>query len=35
MNINITDEARIRLSELLQKSNYTEPALRLYITGIG
>jgi hypothetical protein len=35
MNINITDEAKIRLSEILEKSDYTEPALRLYIAGIG
>jgi hypothetical protein len=35
MNINITNEAQTRLSELLDKSGYTEPALRLYISGIG
>jgi hypothetical protein len=35
MNINITNEAQVRLSELLVKSDYKEPALRLYISGIG
>lgn len=35
MNINITNEAKIRLSELLEKSDYKEPAFRLYVAGIG
>jgi Fe-S cluster assembly iron-binding protein IscA len=35
MNINITNEAQTRLSELLTKSTYEEPALRLYVSGIG
>ena len=35
MNINITDEAKNKLLELMKKSEFTEPALRLMIAGYG
>ncbi len=35
MKINITDEAQKQLKELIGKSDYEEPALRLVIEGIG
>lgn len=35
MNINITDEAQGKLKELISKSKYTDPVLRLLIAGYG
>jgi Fe-S cluster assembly iron-binding protein IscA len=35
MQINITDEAKNQLRELFGKSNYVEPALRVFIAGMG
>jgi Fe-S cluster assembly iron-binding protein IscA len=35
MQINITDEAKNQLKEILDKSNFKEPALRVIIAGMG
>jgi Fe-S cluster assembly iron-binding protein IscA len=35
MNINITDEAKTKLKDLMSHSRYNNPVLRLLIAGYG
>jgi hypothetical protein len=35
MQVNISDEAKTQLKEILGNTDYKEPALRVIITGMG